>query len=199
MGNALDRLVQVAHALSRCAEWVAGFLVLVAALLIGLDISLRVVANTSTGLSLEFSNYTLAIASSWGATVALMNRSHVRIDSVYSHLPARWKSVLDIVGITAFIHVMMLVTWYGYRSLEQSIVSGTLSGATIEIPLAIPQFIWVAGFVVFMFASVVLLLRASLALFQGDLPRVRDLIGARSAEEEVKLEKDALRIEGTAL
>ena len=35
------------------------------------------------------SGYALAVSSSWGCTVALVHRMHVRIDSVYTHLSPR--------------------------------------------------------------------------------------------------------------
>ena len=59
-------------------------------------------------------------------------------------------------------------------------------------PLAIPQAVWFAGFVVFLLVASVYLLRAMLAFARGDLRRVRELLGARSVEEEMAFEKESL-------
>ena len=51
---------------------------------------------------------------------------------------------------------------------------------------------WFAGFVVFLAVASVYLLRAMLAFAKGDLRRVRELLGARSVEEEMEFEKESL-------
>ena len=140
----------------------------------------------------EIGGYALAIASSWGCTVALVHRMHVRIDSVYTYLSPRKRAFLDILGLAAFIYFMALVTWYAYGVLAQSVVSNSHSISELETPLAWPQSLWVAGFLVFLFAATVFLSRAILAFAKGDLRRVSEILGARSAEEEIEVEKKSL-------
>jgi TRAP-type C4-dicarboxylate transport system permease small subunit len=190
----LDRLIGAVNSVSRYAAWITGFLIMFAAIIIGIDITLRSVFVASLGFSNEFSSYTLAIASSWGCTVALLSRSHVRIDSLYTHLPARARAVLDIVGLLSVIFFFGLVTQYAYYVFDQSVVSNTHSVSTVEIPLAIPQFIWFLGFVFFLFTAALLLLRAIIALIKNDTRLVHDLVGARSAQEEIELEKESLGV-----
>ena len=190
----LDRLIGAVNSVSRYAAWITGFLIMFAAIIIGIDITLRSVFVASLGFSNEFSSYALAIASSWGCTVALLSRSHVRIDSLYTHLPARARAGLDIVGLLSVIFFFGLVTQYAYYVFDQSVVSNTHSVSTVEIPLAIPQFIWFLGFVFFLFTAALLLLRAIIALIKNDTRLVHDLVGARSAQEEIELEKESLGV-----
>ena len=190
----LDRLIGIVNTISRYAAWITGFLVMFAAILIGIDITIRATFVTSLGFSNEFSSYTLAIASSWGCTVALLSRSHVRIDSLYTHLPPRARAVLDLVGLVSLILFFGLVAQYAYYVFDQSVVSNTHSVSTVEIPLAIPQFIWFVGFVFFLFTAVLLLLRAGIALAKNDTRLVHNLVGARSAMEEIELEKESLGV-----
>ena len=192
MEAALDRLVAHSFTLARIAGWICGLLLTVSAVLIGLDIALRETFVVTLGGANELSGYALAVSSSWGCTVALVHRIHVRIDSVYTYLSARLRALLDIVGLAAFIYFLMFVTFYAWKVLEQSIESDTHSISALGAPLAYPQAVWFAGFVVFLFVASVYLLRAMMALAKGDLRRVRELLGARSVEEEMEFEKESL-------
>ncbi|HKS62562.1 MAG TPA: TRAP transporter small permease [Xanthobacteraceae bacterium] len=192
MEAALDRLVAHSFTLARVSGWICGLLLTVSAFVIGLDIALRQIFVVTIGGANELAGYALAVSSSWGCTVALVHRIHVRIDSVYTHLSARLRALLDIVGLAAFIYFLAFVTFYAWKVLEQSIESNTHSISALEAPLAVPQAVWFAGFVVFLAVASVYLLRAMLAFAKGDLRRVRELLGARSVEEEMEFEKENL-------
>jgi TRAP-type C4-dicarboxylate transport system permease small subunit len=192
MEQALDRLIAHSFTLARIAGWICGLLLTVSAVLIGLDILLRETFVITLGGANELSGYALAVSSSWGCTVALVHRMHVRIDSVYTHLSPRIRALLDIVGLAAFIYFLMFVTFYAWKVLEQSIESNSHSISALSAPLAVPQAVWFAGFVVFLAVASVYLLRAMLAFAKDDLRRVRELLGARSVEEEMEFEKESL-------
>ena len=192
MEAALDRLVAHSFTLARVSGWICGLLLTVSAFVIGLDIALRQIFVVTIGGANELAGYALAVSSSWGCTVALVHRIHVRIDSVYTHLSARIRALLDIIGLAAFIYFLAFVTFYAYKVLEQSIESDTHSISALGAPLAVPQAVWFAGFVVFLAVASVYLLRAMLAFAKGDLRRVRELLGARSVAEEMEFEKESL-------
>ena len=192
MEAALDRLVAHSFTLARVSGWICGVLLGVSACVIALDIALRETLVVTIGGANELSGYALAGSSSWGCTVALVHRMHVRIDSVYTHLSARIRALLDIVGLAAFIYFLAFVTFYAYKVLEQSIESNSHSISALGAPLAVPQAVWFAGFVGFLLVASVYLLRAMLAFAKGDLRRVRELLAARSIEEELEFEKESL-------
>jgi TRAP-type C4-dicarboxylate transport system permease small subunit len=192
MEQNLDRLIAWSFVLARACGWICGLLLTVSAFLIGLDIALREIFVVTLGGANELSGYALAVSSSWGCTVALVHRMHVRIDSVYTHLSPRIRALLDIIGLAAFIYFLAFVTFYAYKVLEQSIESNTHSISALGAPLAVPQAIWFLGFVVFLIVAAIYLLRAMLAFAKGDLRRVRELLGARSVEEEMEFEKESL-------
>jgi TRAP-type C4-dicarboxylate transport system permease small subunit len=196
MEAALDRLVAHSYTLARVSGWICGLLLTVSAFLIGLDIALREIFVVTLGGANELSGYALAVSSSWGCTVALVHRMHVRIDSVYTHLSVRVRALLDITGLAAFIYFLSFVTFYAWKVLEQSIESNTHSISALGAPLAIPQAVWFAGFVIFLLVAAVYLLRSMLAFAKGDLRRVRELLGARSVEEEMEFERESLGLVG---
>jgi TRAP-type C4-dicarboxylate transport system permease small subunit len=192
MEAALDRMIAHSFTLARLSGWICGLLLTLSAALIGLDILLRQAIVVTIGGANELAGYALAVSSSWGCTVALVHRMHVRIDSVYTHMSPRVRALLDIVGLASLIYFLALVTYYAYKVLEQSLESGTRSISALGAPLAIPQAVWLAGFIVFLCVSSIFLLRAVIAFAKGDLRCVRDLLGARSVQEEMEFEKKNL-------
>lgn len=192
MEAALDRLIEFASRISRITGWIAGFVLLLAAIAIAVDIALRFFLNLTIGGGNELAGYALAFASAWGITLTLLQRAHVRIDSLYTHLSLRVRSFLDIVALLAFISFMALVVYYGYYVLEQSIISNTHSVSALEVPLAIPQFFWFVGLVFFLMVASLLLVRATIAFARRDDRKVHALIGARSMSEDIEAERESL-------
>lgn len=188
----LDRLIGTLSAVSRGAAWIAGMLLMLAALAIGFDIAIRYLLNRTIGGGNEIAGYALALASAWGITATLLQRAHVRIDTLYVHLPPRLRGLLDITALLSFVGFMSLVAYYGYYVLEQSIISSTRSVSSLEVPLAIPQFFWFAGLVFFLIVAATLLARASIAFARHDLRKVQELVGARSMGDDIEAERESL-------
>lgn len=166
--------------------WFGGALVLLAAVLIGIDVVLRKFFATSIGGADELAGYALAISTAWSLGAALVDRAHIRIDSLYVRFPMRVRLVLDVVGLLALVGFFGLVAWHGWGVVEQSWVSGSRSQSALETPTVIPQFIWILGLIVFVIVGIVLLARAMALAALGDLNGTARLISTRSAEEEVE-------------
>jgi TRAP-type C4-dicarboxylate transport system permease small subunit len=177
--------------MARAGLWLGGALILIAAILIGVDIVLRKLFVTSIGGADELAGYALAIGTVWSLGAALLDRAHIRIDSLYVLFPAPVRIPLDLVGIVLFVGFFALVGWHGIGVLEQSWTSGSRSQSALETPLILPQALWLAGLAVFVAIGAVLLLAAIERLVAGDRAAVGRLIGTRSAEEEVEEEMRA--------
>lgn len=179
--------------LSQWGLWFGGALVLLAAILIGVDVVLRVVFNRSIGGADELSGYALAIGTVWSLGAALLDRAHIRIDSLYILFPTPLRLALDVMGLVLFIAFFALVTWHGIGVLQQSIQSGSHSQSALETPLIIPQLLWIAGLVAFLVTGLVLLIHALVLAMRGDASAMAKAIGTKSAEEEVEEEIAALK------
>jgi TRAP-type C4-dicarboxylate transport system permease small subunit len=184
-------LLAAAQGLARAGLWLGGALILFAAILIGVDILLRRFFMTSIGGADELAGYALAIGTAWSLGAALLDRAHIRIDSLYLVFPAPLRIALDLVGLVLFVGFFGMVGWHGIGVLEQSWASGSRSQSALETPLILPQALWLAGLAVFVAIGVVLFLAALERLFAGDRAAVGRLIGTRSAEEEVEEEMRA--------
>ena len=166
--------------------WFGGALVLLAALLIGIDVLMRKFLARSIGGADELAGYSLAIGTAWGLGAALLDRAHIRIDSLYMLFPRGLRLALDLAGLVLFLAFFGLIAWHGWGVVEQSWTSGSRSQSALETPTVIPQLLWIAGLLGFLAVGLVLLVHAARLMRSGDLRAVSQLIGTRSAEEEVE-------------
>ncbi len=166
--------------------WFGGALVLLAAVLIGIDVLMRKVVARSIGGADELAGYALAIGTAWGLGATLLDRAHIRIDSLYVLLPQKLRLVLDVVAIVLLVGFFALTTWHGLEVVSQSWTSGSRSQSALETPTVIPQVLWIAGLAAFVAVGVLLLLQALRTALSGNLRDAANLISTRSAEEEVE-------------
>ncbi len=189
----MPQLLSAMRRLSQWGLWFGGGLILLAAVLIGIDVVLRVALNRSIGGADELSGYALAIGTAWALGAALIDRAHIRIDSLYVLFPTPVRLALDLLAISLFATFFSLIAWHGIGVFQQSWTSGSRSQSAIETPLVIPQALWLAGLGVFLLAAFVLLLHALALALRGDTQGMARAISTRSAEEEVEDEIKSLQ------
>src|SRR5262245_22515768 len=173
--------------------WFGGALVLLAAVLIGVDVCLRKFLATSIGGADELAGYALAIGTAWSLAAALVDRAHIRIDSLYVLFPKRLRLALDFLGLVLFVGFFGLVAWHGWSVVAQSWSAGSRSQSALQTPTVIPQTVWLVGMVLFVAVGVVLFVRALRLAARGKTGEVAAAIGTRSAEEEVEAEVHSLK------
>ncbi len=181
----MNRLHDLLSTLTRVSAWFAGALIMAAAIIIGLDIVLRTLFVMSIGGADELAGYALAIGTAWGLGIAFVDRAHIRIDSLYGFFPRALRLALDFVGIGLFILFFALASWHGWSVVEQSLRSGSRSQSALEIPIAIPQILWLSGLLVSLLVGVVLLGIAATLIARGNASGATRVISTRSAQEEV--------------
>lgn len=189
----MERLQTIATGISRVGAVVGGALLLVASIVICIDITLRYTLSWTVGGADELSGYALAIASAWGFSAAILTRSHIRIDTAYVRLRPRARAVLDLLSLAGFVFFFALVTWHAWGVLRQSYVSESHSLSEIQMPLVVPQALWVLGLAFFVAVSLLLLARGLSAFVTGDLDRLFALIGSKSAVAEA--EEEVINVE----
>ena len=184
----MDPLLGLARRIARAGAWFGGILLIAAALLVGVEVVIRKAFSVSVGGADELAGYALAISTSWALAFTLLERAHIRIDSLYMHLPVRLCALLDIAGLMLLTAFFALITWYGFGVFQTSWTLGARAMSPLGTPLIVPQLLWVLGLVMFLAIAVLLLARALIALIAGDLASVRRLVGSRTLREEVAAE-----------
>jgi len=184
----MERIHAVAYRASRIGALFGGVLILLAALLLSVDVMIRKVFNVTIGGADELAGYALATGSALAFGFALFERAHVRIDTLYSLFSVRLRMTLDLLGVTAILVFFGVITRHAYAVLEQSVISNTHSLSQLGTPLIVPQAIWVVGLGIFLLIALLLLVRGGLAFLAGDSRALFELIGPRSALEELQQE-----------
>jgi TRAP-type C4-dicarboxylate transport system permease small subunit len=187
----VERLIALAAAISRAGAWFGGALVLLAAGIVAVDVVLRAVLSVTIGGSDELSGYALAIASAFAFALALLERAHVRIDTLYAVLPLRVAALFDVLAMAAMVALAVFLALQGWRVFAQSFTLGARALTQLNTPLSLPQGLWVAGLAWFALVACLLLLRALMLLLRGDAAAVARLIGTRTAAEELAEERAA--------
>ena len=166
--------------------WFGGALVLLAAVLIGIDVLMRKFLDRSIGGADELAGYSLAIGTAWGLGAALLDRAHIRIDSLYVLFPRPLRLVLDFTGIALLVAFFGLIARHGWNVAEQSWVAGSRSQSALQTPTVLPQSVWLAGLALFLAVALVLLVHAALLIARGKAAEAEHAISTRSAAEEVE-------------
>ena len=182
----MDQTLTGARRFARWGLWFGGALVLLAAILIGIDVLMRKFLDRSIGGADELAGYALAIGTAWGLAAALLDRAHIRIDSLYVLFPQKLRLALDVVALILLVGFFALMMWHGLGVVSQSWTSGSRSQSALETPTVVPQALWIAGLIGFVATGIVLLVYALAMIARGDLAGAARTIGTRSAEEEVE-------------
>lgn len=194
----LARLSERAETLARYMIWSGGVLMLIAAVIVTLDVLQRKVSHL-TGLSIsgsdEISGYLFAISTAWAFSFALLHRANVRVDALYLLMPRRVRALLDVLGIIVLSIFIAVVTWHATQFFIHNATNWSKSITPLLTPLAIPQFFWIVGLVLFVLNLFLVLLRVALALVMNDLPTIARVAGARTQEEELEDEMRSLHLE----
>lgn len=181
----MPHVLDFTRSIARGGLWFGGTIIAATAVLISFDVFIRVIMNHAIDGTDELARFALAISTTWALAGALLDRAHIRVDTAYNLFPGRVRLALDLLALIAFFAVFALIFEYGLDMVMQSWTSETRSSSALQLPLVIPQAVWLAGIAVFLAIDVVLFITAVSLIAKGDVAGARSLIGMKSADEEV--------------
>ncbi len=173
--------------ISRYLAWLAGGILLVGcAGSITLDVVLRYFLNRTVVESFEISGYAFAAAVALGMAYTVSCKSNIRIDLVANRLPLLQRVILDMVAHLAILLVAGTIAWYALNTWLQSLKLDAKSITILQVPLILPQGIWLAGLLWFALFAALIAWRAARLLLRGELDAVQHLIGPATLREEIE-------------
>lgn len=182
MKNSIERWLSLAF----------GLIFLALSLVVALETIMRKVFNTSLQGADELGGYSLAIGSTLAFSLALLGRTHIRVDVFHEHFPAvmrRFMDTLSSVLMTGFAVLMAVLAWY---VLEDSRAYQSVAQTPWATPLAYPQTVWFLALAMFALVGVGRTGRALILWVQGN-PKLEREFGPRSTKEEVDEELQDLK------
>lgn len=185
--------LRLINRIARASAWMGGIALMGSALMISIDLLLRRLLGISMGGADEIAGYVLAIVSAWAFPIALLRRSHLRVDILYSRLSLKARVGLDLLalaGMALFVGTLLLhvggVLW-------DSIAYRSISTTPLQVPQWIPQSLWFAGYLFFASTILVLGYNSLMQLRQQRWAAANALIGINSVEEEIEEESRSSR------
>lgn len=141
----------------------------------------------------ELGGYVLAVGSSLAFVVALVDRSHIRIDVLYARFPARVQRIMDWLSIMSLACLGLFIVYVGRIVIVDTIAYGSTAPTPWATPLIWPQSIWLITSATFPIAGVILTIRAVQLLLRGDWRGIGREFGTISPEEELQAELEDLK------
>jgi TRAP-type C4-dicarboxylate transport system permease small subunit len=174
--------------ISRYLAWLSGGILLVGcAGSITVDVVLRYFLNRTVVESFEISGYAFAAAVALGMAYTISCKSNIRIDLVANRLPLRPRVILDLVAHLAILAVAATIAWYALQTWLQSLKLDAKSVTILQVPLILPQGIWLLGLLWFALFAALVAWSAARLLWRGDLAGVQALIGPATLQDEIEL------------
>lgn len=190
-----SRTFKFADSAARGLVWVGGSMMIFAAFMVTIDVILRKTIGFTFGGADEISGYLFAIATAWAFPFTLLHRANVRIDALYTHLPARLQAFLDLFGTSLLALFIGLLSWRAGVLTLDSFSYGARSITPLQTPLFIPQALWLIGLILFFATLILVIITCIAALARGDLETVHKRAGALSVKEEIEGETAGLILE----
>jgi TRAP-type C4-dicarboxylate transport system permease small subunit len=166
---------------------------LLLALLVAVETLCRKVFNVSLQGVDELGGYILAGSAALSMAVALVSRSHIRIDLIHEFLPLALRNMLNFLAMLALAGSAGMLSWMAWIALDESILFNATAQTPWATPLRYPQGAWLAALVVFAVVCLIQLMRGGLLALRGDWGRIDQIYGPRGAKEELDDELVSLK------
>lgn len=144
-----------------------GYACLGLSFLIVIEILARKLLNVSLQGVDEIGGYVVAVTGTFGMALAATARAHTRIDVLLLRLPSRVQAGLNLLAYVALGLAAAFMAYMGWRTLSDSLTFGSVSSSPLQVPLWLPQSLWLLGLLIFGIAALWMALRGLLALRHG--------------------------------
>lgn len=184
--------VRSKKAVEKCLSWMFGLLLIAMALVVGAETFLRKAFNFSLQGADELSGYVLAIGSTIAFGLALIGRSHIRVDILYAFLTARGQAVLNVLAMLSLSVFSVFLGWMAIKVLEDTSIYGSTAATSWGTPLLYPQSVWVFALLAFSLISCVFSIKAIYMLAKRQVDKINLEFEPKSSKEELREELDSL-------
>jgi len=159
----------------------------------------RKVFNFSLQGADELGGYALAVGSTIAFSLALMGRSHIRVDVFHEMFPRWLQAALNWVSILSLALLGVFIAWVAFKVIGDTRQYGSTAQTPWATPLIWPQTVWYVGLVIFALVAVGYAIRATVLLASNRIDALNRDFHPKSAKEELKEELDDLAQRGPAV
>lgn len=161
--------------------------------LVAVETVIRKAFNISLQGADELGGYSLAVGGTIAFSLALMGRTHIRVDVFHERLPAWLQTGLNWLSVVCLAAFAGLLAWLAWYVVQDSQSYKSVSQTPWATPLTYPQSAWLLGLMLFALVSAGFAARATWLLLRGDTASLNHEFGPRSTKEEVDEELQDLK------
>ena len=178
-----------------------GYMFIALSIFVTAETILRKVANFSFQGADELGGYALAVGSSLAFTIALIGRSHIRIDILHQHFPKYLQAVLNWLAAVLLAGFGLLLVKVTYKVVVDTMDYQSTAPTPWATPLIYPQGIWFIALSVFGIVATLYALYATRLFFTGRIDELNKEFHPKGAMEELseEMEDIDLRTEDSGL
>jgi len=172
---------------------VFGLIFVALSFLVAVETAARKLFNYSLQGADELGGYSLAICATVAFSLALIGRTHIRVDVFHERLPAVLQTGLNWLSAVSLAAFAVLLAWLAWFVVQDSRSYQSVSQTPWATPLAYPQTAWLIGLIVFAGVGLAVAGRATWLLLRGRITELNHEFGPRSTKEEVDEELEDLK------
>ncbi|MEM5500382.1 TRAP transporter small permease [Ahrensia kielensis] len=172
----MQSLVQTLARINGYIALIAGIMLLIAVIAILADVAMRAFGHPLGGTD-ELSGYVMAIATAWGASYALTERAHVRIELIRNKLVPAGRAWIDLLSLSALSITAIVIGWRGWGVLASTLTNDARANTALATPLAWPQTLWFMGWLWFAISAIILLASVMVFMVKRDWSAVDEAAG----------------------
>ena len=135
----------------------------------------------------ELGGYMLAGVSAFGFAYTLAKRSHMRVTLLFPYVSTSVQAILNVLAMVTLAAMAAFCAYRGIFEVLDSLASGKRSNTPLQVPIWIPQLVWLAGMMLFAAGAILMALHSMQLLF-GNRLQLNRLYGPQSLEEEISTE-----------
>lgn len=170
------------------ASMLFGGVFLLLSALVSFETVLRKFFNLSLQGADELGGYALAVGGTLAFSLALLGRTHIRIDLFHDMFPRRMQTLLNWLASVLMAIFAVGLCWTTYKVIVETLDYGSTAATPWATPLIYPQGVWFASLSLFALAAVGFALRATYLLATRRHDVLNDEFHPRGVTEEVKEE-----------
>ena len=177
----------------RMASNVFGVTMLSLAALVTVETLLRKLLSVSLGGVDELAGYSIALSAPLCFAVALLERSHIRINILYIYLQPRVKAWLDYLSVLSLGVLALFLFGFTVKTVLETQAYQSIAQTPWATPLIYPQAVWLASMALFLVPALWLQIRALTLLTKGQMAALSAEFGPDTPEAELKAELEDLQ------
>ncbi|MEO8280809.1 MAG: TRAP transporter small permease [Ideonella sp.] len=180
-------------AIERWLGTLFGLIFVALSCVVAVETFVRKVFNFSLQGADELGGYALAFGATIAFSLALMGRSHIRVDVFHDRLPRVIQTGLNWLSAVSLAAFAGLMAWLAWFVIQDTHAYQSVSQTPWATPLQYPQSAWLAGLIMFALVATAYAARATWLLLRGEVANLNHEFGPRTTKQEVDEELQDLK------